>query len=78
MTIARHETKTIEASTSAIPGPSVGVDAFYAETSEETSHVFKCMECDLQLQLDTALIRHDATGSIDEFVRIQIHPVSTS
>jgi hypothetical protein len=44
----------------------------------ESSHVFKCMECDLQFQTDIATISRNASGEIDEgFVRIRLDPAIT-
>lgn len=47
---------------------------------QETSHVFHCMECDLQLQMDIAVHSHEASTEIDEteidegIVRIRLDP----
>lgn len=48
------------------------------ECYEEASHVFKCMQCDLQFQMDTAFIKHENADGIDEMVRMRVDPASTS
>jgi hypothetical protein len=41
----------------------------------ETSHVFKCMQCDLQLQTDIAVVRRDGIlESEEKMIRIRIDP----
>lgn len=48
------------------------------ECYEEVSHVFKCMQCDLQFQMDTAVMKRESMDSIDEIVRVRADPASTS
>jgi hypothetical protein len=45
---------------------------------EEASHVFKCMQCDLQFQMDTAVMKGESVGGIDEIVRVRVDPAYTS
>lgn len=48
------------------------------ECYEEASHVFKCMQCDVEFQMDTAFIKREGEGSIDEIVRMRVDPASAS
>jgi hypothetical protein len=48
------------------------------ECYEEASHVFKCMQCDVEFQMDTAFTKHEGEDSIDEIVRMRIDPASAS
>ena len=48
------------------------------ECYEEASHVFKCLQCDLQFQMDTAFMKRENVDSIDEIVRIRVEPASAS
>ena len=42
---------------------------------QEVSHVFHCMQCDLQFQLDMAMISGNGTHEIDtEIVRVRLDP----
>jgi hypothetical protein len=47
---------------------------------QEISHVFHCMECDLQLQMDIAVHSHEASTERDEaeiddgIVRVRLDP----
>jgi len=59
------------------PDPPATVPAFVTPADDtyyhETSHVFKCMQRDLQFQTDIATVGHQDT--IDtEFVRLRIAP----
>lgn len=47
------------------------------ECYEEASHVFKCMECDLQFQMDTAFTKHENVEGIDEIVRVRVDQADT-
>ena len=49
-----------------------------SECYEEASHVFKCMQCDLQFQMDTAVTKRESAGGIDEIVRVRVDPTSAS
>lgn len=48
------------------------------ECYEEASHVFKCMQCDLQFQMDTAVMKHESGDGIDEIVRVRVDSASSS
>lgn len=61
-----------EASALSIPDELTNTDENY----EETSHVFKCMQCDLQIQTDAAFIKDETTGKIDELMRVRVASAS--
>mgnify|MGYP001258247716 CR=1 FL=1 len=63
-----------EAAVSSIPETLACEDECY----EEASHVFKCMQCDLQFQMDTAFMKRESRGGIDEIVRMRVDPASAS
>jgi hypothetical protein len=72
MDIRQQHIEAYEAAVSSIPETLTCQDECY----EESSHVFKCMECDLQFQMDTAFMNGD--GDIDEIVRMRVDPVDAS
>ncbi len=42
---------------------------------QEVSHVFHCMQCDLQFQMDLAVTSHEGSQEIDEGVlRLRLDP----
>ena len=42
---------------------------------QETSHVFKCMQCDLQFQTDIAVVRRNGSHEIEEdMIRVRLDP----
>jgi hypothetical protein len=42
---------------------------------QETSHVFKCMQCDLHFQTDIAVIRRNGSHEIEEdLIRVRLDP----
>lgn len=42
---------------------------------QEISHVFHCMQCDLQLQMDIAVLSQEASTEIDGgIVRVRLDP----
>lgn len=49
-----------------------------SECYEEASHVFKCMQCDLQFQMDTVVMKRESESGIDEIVRVRVDPASSS
>ncbi len=56
-------------------GPYIAIDD--CVTYQETSYVFKCMQCDLQLQTDIAAVSRYEPHMIDEAViRIRFDPGS--
>lgn len=40
--------------------------------SQETSHVFKCLQCDLQVQTDIAVVRRNKGE--EEMIRVRLDP----
>lgn len=63
-----------EAAVSSVPDTLACEDECY----EEASHVFKCMQCDLQFQMDTVVMKRENEGGIDEIVRVRVDSASTS
>ena len=44
---------------------------------QETSHVFKCMQCDLQFQTDIAVVRRNGSHEIEEdMIRVRLDPTT--
>ena len=42
---------------------------------QETSHVFKCMQCDLQFQTDITVVRRNGSHEIEEdMIRVRLDP----
>ena len=42
---------------------------------QEVSHVFHCMQCDLQFQMDMAVTSHEGSQEIDEgVIRVRLDP----
>ncbi len=42
---------------------------------QETSHVFKCMQCDLQVQTDIAVVHRNGSHEIEkEMIRVRLDP----
>ena len=42
---------------------------------QETSHVFKCMQCDLQVQTDFAVVRRNGSQEIEkDMIRVRLDP----
>jgi IS30 family transposase len=42
---------------------------------QETSHVFKCMQCDLQFQTDIAVVRRNGSHETEEdMIRVRLDP----
>ncbi len=42
---------------------------------QEISHVFKCMQCDLQLQTDIAVVHRNGSHEIEEdMIRVRLDP----
>ncbi len=42
---------------------------------QETSHVFKCMQCDLQLQTDIAVVHRNGSHEIEEdMLHVRLDP----
>lgn len=44
-------------------------------SSQETSHVFKCLRCDLQFQTDIAVVRRNGSHQgEEEMIRVRLDP----
>ncbi len=57
--------------TSAYPSLAANEEA----SQQEVSHVFHCMQCDLQFQVDMAVTRNNGSHTIDkEIVRVRLDP----
>jgi hypothetical protein len=42
---------------------------------QETSHVFKCIQCDLQFQTDIAVVRRNGSHEIEKgMIRVRLDP----
>jgi hypothetical protein len=58
--------------------PAVAQPPVAAEESvdhQEVSHVFHCMQCDLQFQMDIAVTSHRGSEEIDEgVIRVRLDP----
>lgn len=72
MDTKQQHIEAYEEAVSAIPEILACEDECY----EEASHIFKCMECDLQFQMDTAFIKRENVDGIDEIVRMRVDPAS--
>lgn len=54
-----------------LPSPAAEDDVSH----QETSHVFKCMQCDLQFQTDIAVTRRNGSHEIEEdMIRVRLDP----
>ena len=57
--------------TTTLPSLAAADDVSY----QETSHVFKCMQCDLQFQTDIAVARRNGSHEIEEdTIRVRLDP----
>ena len=65
------ERATVQASVAALPPGTAVEDVQH----QEVSHVFHCMQCDLQFQVDMEVTSHRESHEIDEgVVRVRLDP----